>query len=171
VGSLRSLGSRGLSLVELLVAVTILAILAGTAIPVTRLTVTHTREVELKESLRLIRKAVDRYYDKQDRKQPETEDVKKYPKTLEELISARCLRRIPRDPFCPDQTEHPPAQCWAIIASNEAGEATTATGGPFAGRPFAESPLKGGQEKENVYDVRSRSREVSPFGGGPYSEF
>lgn len=158
----------GLSLVELMVAVTILAILAGTAIPLTRLTAVHAKEAELKEALRTIRKGIDRYYDRMDRKEPTGDELRKYPKTLEELVGALCLRRIPRDPFCPDADDHPPGECWTIVASNEVATAAAA-GGPFEKGPFTATPLSGGQ-KENVYDVRSRSAEVSPFGGGPYSE-
>lgn len=161
----------GISLIELLVAVTITVILATAAIPVTRLTVAHAKEVELKEALRTIRKGIDRFYDRQDRAKPDLPDPKKYPKNFDDMIKERCLRRIPRDPFCPDATDHPASECWAIVASTEVGEATTApAGGPFAKTPFTAGPLKGG-EKENIYDVRSRSEEVSPFGGGPYSEF
>src|SRR5438874_11421002 len=99
---------RGLTLVELIVAVTILAILAGAAVPLARTTVRRAKERELRRDLWEMRDAVDRYKDAADRGAFQIKvGTEGYPPDLETLVDGvdvggkkvRFLRRIPNDPM------------------------------------------------------------------------
>src|SRR5437764_6001987 len=99
---------RGLTLVELIVAVTILAILAGAAVPLARTTVRRERERELRRDLWEMRDAIDRYKDAADRGAFQIKvGTEGYPPDLETLVKGidsngkklRFLRRIPVDPM------------------------------------------------------------------------
>ena len=99
---------RGLTLVELIVAVTILAILAGAAVPLARTTVRRAKERELRRDLWEMRDAVDRYKDAADRGAFQIKvGTEGYPPDLETLVKGidsngkklRFLRRIPVDPM------------------------------------------------------------------------
>ena len=113
---LRSFRSqRGLTLIELVIAMAILAILAATVLPLSEVTVTRTKELELKRALRDIRTALDAYkvdYDKAvaEKKINATVGESGYPAELELLLEGndwgglysyrkKYLRRLPRDPF------------------------------------------------------------------------
>jgi general secretion pathway protein G len=99
---------RGLTLVELIVAVTILAILAGAAVPLARTTVRRGKERELRRDLWEMRDAIDRYKDAADRGAFQIKvGTEGYPPDLETLVKGidangkklRFLRRIPVDPM------------------------------------------------------------------------
>jgi general secretion pathway protein G len=99
---------RGLTLVELIVAVTILAILAGAAVPLARTTVRREKERELRRDLWEMRDAIDRYKDAADRGAFQIKvGTEGYPPDLETLVKGidsngkklRFLRRIPVDPM------------------------------------------------------------------------
>jgi len=64
---LNSRRERGLTLVELIVAVAILAILAGSAVPLARTVFRREKERELRRDLWEMRDAIDRYKDAADR--------------------------------------------------------------------------------------------------------
>jgi general secretion pathway protein G len=99
---------RGLSLVELIVAVTILAILASAAMPITIMQVKRERERELRRDLWEMRNSIDRYKDVADSGgiQNKVESYG-YPPDLETLVNGievktkkvRFLRHIPVDPM------------------------------------------------------------------------
>jgi general secretion pathway protein G len=101
-------GERGLTLVELIVTVAILAILASAAVPVARFKVKRDRERELRRDLWEMRDAIDHYKDAADRGAFQTKvDSQNYPPDLETLVTGvdvqgkkvRFLRRIPVDPM------------------------------------------------------------------------
>ena len=56
-----SSAEKGFSLLEVVIVLTIMAILSASAYPLLRNTVRREREVDLRESLRSLRKAVDDY--------------------------------------------------------------------------------------------------------------
>ena len=58
---------RGLTLVELIVTVAILAIVASAAVPVTRFEVKRAKERELRYDLWTMRDAIDKYKDAADK--------------------------------------------------------------------------------------------------------
>ncbi|HYK36187.1 type II secretion system protein [Alloacidobacterium sp.] len=101
-------GEAGLTLVELIVTVAILAILASAAVPLTRLTVKREKERELRYDLWEMRDAIDHYKDAADRNAFMTKvDSFNYPPDLQTLVDGvdvqgkkvRFLRRIPVDPM------------------------------------------------------------------------
>jgi type II secretory pathway pseudopilin PulG len=85
---MRKKGERGLTLVELIVAFTILSLLCGMSVPLARYKVKRERERELKWSLREMRAAIDKYKDACDAQKlgPTKIETKCYPETLEMLV-------------------------------------------------------------------------------------
>ncbi len=101
-------GERGLTLVELMVTITILAILAGAAYPIARFQYKRQKERELHYDLWMIRDAIDKYKDAADKGAFQTKvDSQNYPPDLQTLVDGvdvqgkklRFLRRIPVDPM------------------------------------------------------------------------
>jgi len=99
---------RGFTLVELIVATTILVILTTLAIPLARVTIKREKEHELRHALWEMRDAIDRYKDAADRGGFQTKvDSQNYPPDLETLVKGvdvqgkklKFLRRIPTDPM------------------------------------------------------------------------
>jgi general secretion pathway protein G len=99
---------RGLTLVELIVAVTIIIILTGAALPLARVRVQREKERELRHALWEMRDAIDRYKDAADRGAFQIKvGTEGYPPDLETLVNGvdvggkkvRFLRRIPIDPM------------------------------------------------------------------------
>jgi general secretion pathway protein G len=98
----------GLTLVELIVTVAILAILATAAVPVARFQVKRQKERELRYDLWQMRNAIDHYKDAADRGAFQTKvDSMNYPPDLQTLVDGvdvqgkkvKFLRRIPTDPM------------------------------------------------------------------------
>ncbi|UWZ83874.1 prepilin-type N-terminal cleavage/methylation domain-containing protein [Occallatibacter riparius] len=101
-------GERGLTLVELIVAAAILAILASAAIPITRFQIKREKERELRYDLWTMRDAIDKYKDAADKGAIQTKvDSQNYPPDLDTLVKGvdiqgkkvKFLRRIPVDPM------------------------------------------------------------------------
>lgn len=99
---------RGLTLVELIVAVTILLILTGAALPVARVRVKREKERQLRHALWEMRGAIDRYKEAADRNAFQIKvGSEGYPPDLETLVNGvdvqgkkvRFLRRVPVDPM------------------------------------------------------------------------
>jgi general secretion pathway protein G len=99
---------RGLTLIELIVTVAILAILASAAVPVTMFTVKRNNERELRRYLWEMRDAIDAYKDAAEKHAFQTKvDSQNYPPDLETLVNGvdvqgkklKFLRRIPIDPM------------------------------------------------------------------------
>ncbi len=147
----RRLRQRGLTLVELIVAFTIMSLLAGMAVPLARYRVRREKERELRYTLREIRTAIDKYKDMCDQGalgQKLGTDC--YPETLESLVDGvtlandasgkkvKFLRRIPRDPFT-NSTD------WGMRSTHDDPQAM-AWGG------------------QNVFDVYTKTMERTPDG-------
>jgi general secretion pathway protein G len=100
---------RGFTLIELIVASTILAILTLMALPLARVTIQREREKQLHQALWEMRDAIDRYKEAADRGAFQTKvDSYNYPPDLETLVKGieaqggkkiRFLRSIPIDPM------------------------------------------------------------------------
>ena len=104
----RRRNEAGLSLVELIVTVAILAILASAAVPIARFQVKRQKERELRYDLWQMRDAIDHYKDAADRNLIQTKvDSQNYPPDMDTLVKGvdiqskkvRFLRRIPVDPM------------------------------------------------------------------------
>ncbi|MGE5850794.1 MAG: type II secretion system protein [Candidatus Methylomirabilota bacterium] len=139
--------TRGLTLIELLVSIAVLGVLAGVAMPLVQVSVTRTRELELRRALRTVREGIDLFkaeYDKArgnardartDFKKRVSVDRTGYPLTLDELVETKVLRRIPRDPMKPD--------------------------GKWITRSFSDNPDSSLSDGKDVWDIRSASKVVA----------
>ncbi|MBI1763475.1 MAG: type II secretion system protein [Acidobacteria bacterium] len=78
---------RGFTFLELLIVMTILAILATVAIPTYLKNIQRARETRLIHDLWVMREAIDKY----------TVDKEKAPPSLQDLVSAGYLRALPED--------------------------------------------------------------------------
>src|SRR5919108_3580679 len=109
---MRRRNQKGLTLVELIMAFTIMLILTTMAVPLARSKVRAERERELRHALDEIRHAIDKYKDFADAGMfgPIKQGTNGYPESLDQLVEgvklagpkdqkARFLRRIPMDPF------------------------------------------------------------------------
>jgi general secretion pathway protein G len=103
---------RGMTLIELIVAVTIMMILTMMAVPIASGKVRRQKERDLRLALREIRTAIDQYKDHADKGEfgPLKVGTEGYPETLEILVEGvkianqvdkkvKFLRRIPVDPM------------------------------------------------------------------------
>lgn len=111
IAALRAKGAaneRGLTIVELIVTITILAILASAAVPIARVRVKREKERELRRDLWEVRDAIDHYKDAADKGGFQTKvDTFGYPPDLDTLVKGvdvqgkkvKFLRRIPIDPM------------------------------------------------------------------------
>jgi general secretion pathway protein G len=79
----------GFTLIELMVVLTIVALLLSVVVPDYVGRVRRAEEAVLKENLLVMRDALDKHYS----------DAGKYPRSLEELVAKRYLRAIPPDPL------------------------------------------------------------------------
>jgi general secretion pathway protein G len=121
---------RGFTLIELLVVMAIIATLLTIALPRYFGSVDRSKEATLKQSLSVMRDALDKYY----------ADNAKYPDELEELASKRYIRSVPVDPI----TER--SDTWTIvevpadtgIKGSVYDVHSGAPGNASDGKPFAE---------------------------------
>lgn len=108
---------RGFTLIELVVASGILAVLALAVIPVAKVASVRAKEIELRQHLRTVRLAIDAYHEAAEAGEIASEvlepDHENYPPDLEALVEGvpgppdpegrvpvlRFLRRLPVDPF------------------------------------------------------------------------
>jgi general secretion pathway protein G len=80
---------HGFSMIELMVALAILATILSLAAPRYFGNVDAAKESVLREDLYLLRDAIDKHYS----------DNGKYPDSLDDLVTKKYLRAIPVDPF------------------------------------------------------------------------
>ncbi|HVP49522.1 MAG TPA: type II secretion system protein [Bryobacteraceae bacterium] len=148
---------RGLSLIELIVAFTILMILTSMAVPLARNKVRAEKERDLRWALREMRTAIDKYKDMYDQGQlpPGKIEQNGYPEKLDILVDGvklagkvdqkqRFLRRIPKDPMT-NSTD------WGL-------------------RSMQDDPKSTGWGGQNVFDVYTKSTDKAAD-GTPYSEW
>lgn len=152
----------GFTLLELVIAVAIIAILASVAVPLNELVVQRAREQDLRRALRDIREAIDGYKQASDEGRIEKRVGESgYPRRLEELVEGvedqkspekkkiYFLRRIPRDPLA-SEPSLPAAATW--------------------GKRSYASPPDAPREGDDVFDVYSLAT-GSGINGRPYREW
>lgn len=152
----------GFTLLELVIAVAIIAILASVAVPLNELVVQRAREQDLRRALRDIREAIDGYKQASDEGRIEKRVGESgYPRRLEDLVEGvedqkspekkkiYFLRRIPRDPLA-SEPSLPAAATW--------------------GKRSYASPPDAPREGEDVFDVYSLAT-GSGINGRPYREW
>ena len=81
--------SRGFTLIELMIVISLLLILISVAIPVYNQSILRAKEAVLKQDLFTFRQVIDQY----------TLDKQRAPQSLQDLMSAGYLKQIPVDPF------------------------------------------------------------------------
>ncbi len=149
---------RGMTLVELIVAFTILMVLTTMAVPMARMNVRRIKERQLRESLEEIRRAIDKYKDMADAGKLgiQKQDGFGYPESLDALVDGvkgsgqaadtklKFLRRIPMDPFTHTRE-------WGV-------------------RSMQDDPKSTGWGGQNVFDIYTKSDEKAAD-GTPYAEW
>jgi general secretion pathway protein G len=95
--------NQGFTLIELLVVMAIIATLMTIAMPRYFNSLETSREATLRQSLAVMREALDHYYG----------DTGRYPESLEQLVEQRYLRNAPLDPI----TER--RDGWQVVAPPE----------------------------------------------------
>jgi general secretion pathway protein G len=151
----------GFTLIELIVAFTILLTLSAMAVPAARFQIRKEREKELRQDLLDMRKAIDKYKDMVDAGKIQMQnDTYGYPKTLQLLVDGvpmqgqvssagesgkvRFLRRIPKDPMTGSAD-------WGL-------------------RAMQDDPTSSSWGGQDVFDVYTKSTDKGSD-GTPYSEW
>ena len=146
----------GMTLLELIIACSILIILASAALPVARYSIIRGKESELRRDLRAMKDAIDRYKDAADKNLIRVEvGSEGYPPDLETLVKGvqmgasadhkiRFLRKIPVDPMT-GQAD------WGLRAVQDDPDSTSWGG-------------------KNVFDVYSKSQ-ATALDGTKYSDW
>jgi general secretion pathway protein G len=152
----------GLTLIELIVAFTILLILTSMAVPMTRYQIRRQREKDLRNDLVEMRRAIDRYKDLCDEGKIQSTGAESYcyPPTLEILVDGvqmnnkiaglgqsskmHLLRRIPKDPMTGDTD--------------------------WGKRSMQDEPTSTSWGGQNLFDVYSKTTDKASD-GTPYSEW
>jgi len=80
---------KGFTLIELMIVVSMIAILATMAMPNFQKSIVRAKETRLKRDLFIMRDMIDQFY----------ADHGKYPDNLEALVEEKYIRAVPKDPF------------------------------------------------------------------------
>lgn len=155
--------NRGLTLLELIITLAIVATLAAAALPLAYNTVRRNREIELRRALREMRMAIDRYKQFNDSTVPpgvripiQEKTPSGYPKNLKILVEGfvpanstgdkkvRFLRKLPIDPMTGEDE-------WQTRSSTD-------------------EPEDDNSNEEDVFDVHSKS-EGTALDGTKYKDW
>jgi len=154
----RSGREAGITLIELVVTIAVLAIISGALVPVAKFAVKRQKELELRRSLRTMRQAIDQYKKFCDTGviQKTGVDSECYPPDLETLVDGvektgalgqkvKFLRRVPIDPMTSSKD-------WGL-------------------RSYQDEPDSTSWGHENVYDVFTTSEGKALDGKTSYKDW
>ncbi|MBI4908881.1 MAG: prepilin-type N-terminal cleavage/methylation domain-containing protein [Acidobacteria bacterium] len=127
-------GRLGFSLVELMIVMAVLGILLSVAVPQYNKALIRSKETILKQNLFTMRTTIDEY----------TYDKGKAPQSLEDLVTAGYLRKLPYDPMTNSD------RAWKVIMEDASNAVN--------------------QSEPGIFDVRSTSDKTS-LEGTPYAEW
>src|SRR5579863_7110471 len=103
MGKRRRKNSRGFTLMELMVVISIILVLISVALPAYNQSILRARESVLRQNLFTLRSVISQY----------TLDKQKAPQSLDDLVSAGYLKQLPTDPmtgkndsWVPDQEDN-----------------------------------------------------------------
>jgi general secretion pathway protein G len=81
--------SRGFTLIEMMIVVSLILILVSIALPVYSRSILRAKESVLKQDLFTLRNVIDQY----------TLDKQKAPQSLDDIVQAGYIKVVPKDPF------------------------------------------------------------------------
>src|SRR5271169_3274001 len=93
----KRLRSRGFTLLELMIVISIIMILMAVAVPVYNQSIVQARESVLRSNLATLRSVISQY----------TLDKQKAPQSLDDIVTAGYLRQIPLDPMTKEPNWEP----------------------------------------------------------------
>ena len=99
---LKTKRTTGFTMIELVVVMAMIGLLLSIALPQYMSALDRGREQVLQHNLATMREAIDKFYG----------DRGKYPDSLEDLVTYRYLREIPKDPFSESAT-------WVVVAPKD----------------------------------------------------
>jgi general secretion pathway protein G len=155
---------KGFTLVEMLVTLTILAILAAAILPLAKTAVKREKEIELRRNVRIIREAIDAYKKLADEKKIEVEeDQEGYPPDLETLVKGVEVKETQQaEPQIGSGLERRPAKVAEtepkVVKFLRRIPLDPMTGTTDWGlRSYQDEPDSDDWGGENVYDIYSKS--------------
>lgn len=143
VTRMRRKSNRGFTLIELIVVVTIIGILAGVAVANIRNAQRKASENALAWDLTEMRKAIDNF----------NADRQRYPSSLQELVDAGYMRKIPVDPITKS------ADTWVEVQEQPSVDDFGSSSWDWESEPIA----------AGIIDVKSGA-EGATLDGKPYAE-
>jgi len=108
----KSRSARGFTLIEAVMVVIFLSILSSAAVQGYSSSVMRNRENNLKLELLEMRSAIDRFYLDRLREDPSKPHFDRFPKSLEQLVELKYIRKVPVDPVTDRAT-------WEVILVSE----------------------------------------------------
>lgn len=160
--------SRGSSLMEMVIVLAILSLLAAMATPYARISIKREKELELRETLRMVRSAIDRFHaevqgQNAGKKLPGISE-NGFPLTLQILVDGiektpgdgkrrRYLRALPRNPFA--RAGAPFDAQWTFVSYQR--EAPSMIASSSYGMTLAEVQ----KPEKDIYDLHAVTPEVA----------
>jgi general secretion pathway protein G len=174
--------SSGSSLMEMVVVLAILSILAALATPYARVSFRREKEIQLRETLRTVRNAIDRFHEDMKGEAGAKKDAKMdgkvtsengYPLSLQVLVDGvertvgdkkklrRYLRSLPVNPFAPSGTPFEAQWTFVNYQREDAFIASSSYGATLAETQ---------KQAKDIYDLHAVTQEMA-LDGTRYAEW